>query len=262
MGGKVTDESIIGLGDRILGKDFPDYQKPLTPSDPGYYLDQRDDSPELYNSLNEKEDKTSAFKKRINDALPYVTNAVNAFTKLPNPARPQFEQTINPELVDFGADKLELDRTFRGLSKGIDQSTSNPGTANANKVSVLGKVLEARGKLSQQEKNTNAGLTNQARQFNANIKARNIERVNDFNDASTSRTITQQRLRRENLADFSNKLQLSRRDKDMMELENRKLDILPEMYKDSGVVDRNLMDELLKEKYPKRRYGGKIKIKY
>ncbi len=43
-----------------------------------------------------------------------------------------------------------------------------------------------------------------------------------------------------------------------MDLENRKLDILPELYKDTGVYNRRLIDNANQEYY-KRKLGGYLK---
>jgi len=200
------------------------------------------------------------FGEGLNKILPFATNISNSFRRLPEPPRPMLEQNLNPELVNFDADRAELDRTFRSFNKGISQSTNNVAQANAAKVGTLGKILEAKGKLSQNERNTNAEIKNQTNRFNSFISGRNVERSNDYNNELFSRTLKEQQLRAENLADVSNKIQLSRRDEDMMDLENRKLGILLATDKDTGTFNRNLYDNYLGELYPKRkRFGGKLK---
>src|SRR5690606_15434274 len=126
------------------------------------------------------------FTSKFKDALPYVTNIVNAFSTLPKPRTPITEQTIRPSTVSFDQDRVDIDRMYRGLSRGLDLSSSNPGLANANKVSALGKVLEAKGRLTQQENNINANILNDTKRVNSSILARNVERANEYQDALLS----------------------------------------------------------------------------
>lgn len=196
----------------------------------------------------------------LNDVLPFATNIANSFSRLPKPFEPTYEQTINPSLVNYSSDKAELDRTFRGASRGIDESTNNVGQANAAKVATLAKVLEARGRLSQAEHNTNANITNQTNQVNSGINARNVQRTNSFRDELVARNLKQQQLQQANFANASDKIQLAGKDKSLMDLENRKLGILLATDKDTGTFNRNLYDNYLKELYGKKKYGGSIHI--
>jgi hypothetical protein len=191
------------------------------------------------------------------NVTPFVSNITNAFYKLPTPKAPQLESQTAPELVNFNADRAQLRKEIRGINKGLELANPNPSVANALKVGNLGKYLDARAQLAQNERNTNAEITNRFRMFNQQVGARNKDRVNAYQQQLTARQIANDQFQQQNIADAVNKLQLRRRDKDMMNLENRKLDILPQIYRDSGVLDRNLTDNLRGEYYPKR-FGGKL----
>lgn len=215
----------------------------------------------LPNSATSPDNTSRGFNTgKLNDILPFATNIANSFSRLPKPITPVLEQTLNPELVNYNADRAEIDRIFRGTSRGIDESTNNVSQANAAKVANLSKILEAKGRLSQAEQNQNAAIKNQTNQANSAISARNVERTNSFQNELTARRLKQQQLQQANLANASDKIQLAAKDKSLMDLENRKLGILLATDKDTGTFSRNLYDNYLKELYGQKKYGGSIHI--
>lgn len=217
---------------------------------------------ELGDPLPAKE--KSGFGSNINwsnvggTAVSLLSNISNIGRKLPSPSAPIMEETINPELVSYDADRYGLERSLRGINQGIDRVSSNSGRANAQKVANFSNYLQERSRLAQNERNINAGIRNQTNQFNTGIKARNVERNNSFRDALLARRLRQNQMDAENLSDIGNKLQLSQRDNRQMNLEEQKLRILPRVYNDSGVLDRNLLD-LYNEQLGNYKFGGKLK---
>lgn len=215
----------------------------------------------LHDNLNGRAETTREpfdYKEGLNNVMPYLSNVANSFSRLPNPIAPLLEQTTNPSLVNYDNDRAELDKTFRGMSKGLTQSSPNVGVANANRVAMLSKVLDAKGKISQQEGNTNAQITNQNNFLNTTVNARNAERTNNFSDELTARRIKQQQLNQANLSDASNKFQLNQRDNKMMDMEDRKNAILLAT-DETGSFNRKLYDNYVKELYNKKKFGPKKK---
>jgi hypothetical protein len=203
--------------------------------------------------------------KNAMNMLPYASNLINAFRRIPKPSRPELEVPVSADLVNYDSDRVDMDRQFRGVVKGAENASANPSLANATRVGAFAKLLEGRSRVTQAESNSNSQIKNQTRALNATIGARNTERNNDFKDKLVQRTIAQQQHNAANIANFSDKVQMERRDRAMMDLEKDKLEIIPRVYKDSGVVDRNVLD-LLKEQIAKQdkdrpygRYGGNIK---
>lgn len=197
------------------------------------------------------------YGKVANDLVPFVSNAINAFRKLPNPTAPPLESPISANLVNLDASRISADNDFRNFSKETDYKVSNPSTSQAIKAVGFGKLLQSRNDVNQSEANINAGIKNQTAQFNQGVIGRNIQRKMGYNDQILSRSLKQQELNADNIADVGDKYQLQTRDKSLMNLENRKLDILPTLYKDTGVFDRNYGDFSNKERY--KRFGGKLK---
>jgi hypothetical protein len=204
----------------------------------------------------------SGVGKNAGSILPYVSNLVNSFRKIPKPLKPELELPAQASLVNYDADRVDMDRQFLGMIKGMEAAASNPGAVNANRVAALGKFLEGKSRVSQLERNTNAQIQNRNNELNTSISARNTERGNNYKESLIAREIAQQQHNAQNLANFSDKVQMQRRDKSLMDLEKEKLQIIPRVYGDTGVVDRNILD-LLKTQIEKqggsKRYGGHIK---
>lgn len=214
-----------------------------------------------------------AISKGVEKVAPYASNIVNMFRTLPQVQAPELNKNfLTPKLVNYDADVNETERLIRGLDAGI--TTANGATGNALKVANLGKFLEQRNRLKQNQRNTNAGIINQARQVNLGIEEGNIERLNDYKRALTERGVAGQRLQSENLANFSDKFQMQKRDEAQIDLEKRKLELLPTLFKDNKVLTRNMLEQVNAERakfnlpplthLPNgeptvQKYGGKLK---
>lgn len=229
---------------------------------PNIKLGQNLNSTGVNPKIVENDNIMDGFGKRITDIAPFASNITNSFRKLPNPPAPQYESSLTPNLVDFGSDRNNLKQALRSTDSSIDYHTSNPAIANANKVAALAQYINGNNDLSQQEKNINSQIKNQVGYINSMSNARNVERTNEFLQSVVGRNIAQQNLQQENLADLGNKIQQADLDKKLMDQEDRKLNLIPLLYKDTGVVNRNLLSELEQEHYNNnKKYGGSINIK-
>lgn len=194
-------------------------------------------------------------------SIPYASNLVNSFRKLPLPPNPILENTIAPSYVNYDADRAQIGQAARSSLLGIDYKVANPAVASAIKASTIGSTISGLNNIAQTEKNTNANITNQNNYLNSTILARNVERQNSYNQDLLSRSLKQQQLQGENLSNLADKYQMERRDNRLMELEADKNKILTEKYKDSGAFMRQLADEYLKEmqRLNGNRYGGLLR---
>ena len=193
----------------------------------------------------------------ITSAVPFITNIANIGRRSPKPALPNLEAPVTADYVNFDADRNDLSMQLRGANNGLNAITNNGGTANAVRATNFASYLEARNKLAQNEQNANTEIRNRTNILNQQVDARNSGRKDDYNNSLLARNIADQRFQDANLADFTNKLQMQQRDKSMMRLEDRKIDSLLKMYQDTGVVDRNLLENMNNAKYFKS-MGGKI----
>lgn len=220
---------------------------------------------------NIKYEKGGAFMRGVEAAVPYMSNIGNAFRQLPMPTPAPVESPINANLVNYDAAREAVNQDYQSFAGETDYKIPNAGVAQAVKATGLAKKIGAKNALAQQEQNTNAFIKNQTNQTNQSIIARNIERQRDYNDQVLSRGINKQRLASENLADVADKFLMGKRDKSMIDLEGRKLEVEREKYRDTGIWDRNLSTQELagyRALYPeltddeiKERFGIKTKRK-
>ncbi len=202
---------------------------------------------------------------KLKALVPYASNIVNSFRKLPKPIMSPTETPITPELVNYDAARNNIDVDQRNLNKETDYRVTNPAVAQALKAVNAGQAIAGRNQLAMGEANTNAQIKNQTKQFNQGIFGRNIQRRADFNNELVSRNIEQQNLISDNIANVGDKFQLGERDRALMSLEERKLSYLPEFYeKDASgsspydrFVKRNKTN--VGQEVQTNRYGGRIK---
>lgn len=195
------------------------------------------------------------------DVAPYATNVLNAFRQLPGPPTLVQQSYIRPVLGNFSASRNSISRYLRQQQYNNNLNIGNKVGAAAASAAAMGQAIEGQNQVTQQEQNFNAQQKGQANAINANIEFGNVGRLNEFNKEKVAKQIAQQNLRYENVANASDKFQLQRRDKAQIALENRKIDLLPKLYEDTGVFDRNLLDEQSAERSSLRRGYRRLRKK-
>src|SRR6185369_8274735 len=154
-------------------KDLPTYQPKL--------------SRNINTKINTTNDKLStknnlSKSNNLKSIIPYASNVVNGFRKLPSPITSQLESPISPNLVNLDASRNAIDVDQRNLNRETDYRVANPAVAQAIKSTTFGKSILGKNQLAQEEANTNAQIKNQTNQFNQGVQVRNIERQNQFNN--------------------------------------------------------------------------------
>jgi len=162
-------------------------------------------------------------KAGMNDVLPYASNFVNSFRKLPKPIAPPLETPMSAELVNYDAARQTINNKLATFNRETDYKTSTGVGAQALKAKALASGIEGLNSLAQQEANTNAMIKNQTNQANQLVQARNVARQQEFNDNIVGRQIKQQEFDTENLADATTKYGLQRQDKALQRQEGRRL---------------------------------------
>lgn len=158
-----------------------------------------------------------------NKILPFVSNIANSFRKLPAPPDPNLDSTVNPNYVDYSNQRAEVTRTVRGANKATDQQLASSTASQGAKAANLVQGMREMNRINESESNTNAQIANRTNEVNANIKSNNNSKLDYRNAQETSRQLRQQELASENLADATNKIQLSQRDKKLQDMEDDKM---------------------------------------
>lgn len=159
----------------------------------------------------------------VNNVLPFVSNVANSFRKLPAPPDPNLDSTINPNYVDFSNQRAEVTRSVRGANKATDQQLASSTASQGAKAANLVQGMREMNRINESESNTNAQIANRTNEVNANIKSNNNAKLDYRSSQETARQLRQQELASENLADATNKIQLSQRDKKLQDLEDDKM---------------------------------------
>lgn len=188
--------------------------------------------------------------------VPYLSNIVNSFRTLPLPSAAQQESYINPNLVNYDATRARIQNNLANFNRETDYRVAGRTLAQGLKAKALAGATEGLNDAAQAEANTNAMIKNQTAQFNQGTQARNLERLQNYNDALLARSLKQQEFNAENLANIGDKYQMQTRDQNMYDLEKRKLGIIPKFY-ENGTYQRNLSDEqAAAEEAQSRKFGG------
>lgn len=180
--------------------------------------------------------------KKLEGLIPFASNAANAFRSLPSPSAPLQATPFRSAHVNYDGARANAASELASFNRDTDYRVTNRSVAQGLKAKALAGSVANMNELNQQEQNTNANLDNQANFINQQVQEGNLGRIQNYNDAILGRSLKQQELTSENLADAGNKVQLMRNDNALMDLEHRKLNLLPKLY-ETGVYGRNLEKE-------------------
>lgn len=282
-GGATTQPIISRMGGRLrkyaTGGNPDDY---LDPKDAAYVPSVRDmfpkptvsstlsDTPsfrsrKLYTDFEEasKPDTTTSkgagWGEFAKDAVPFISNAANAFRKLPAPYQPVQESYFRSPKANLSASRNSIERFLRTTQQGNRLGLGNKQVAAANSADAMGKAIEGNNQVNQQETQLQNQADLQTNYVNSMVGARNTGRSNDYLQSILNQKLTQQQLQYDNLADAGEKYGLQRRDKAQMRMENRKLDILPRFYDDTGIGGRRINPLASQERYATNKFGGQVR---
>lgn len=204
--------------------------------------------------------------KRLEGFLPYASNLINSFRRLPKPFAPQTESYTSPSLVNMDAARTRLDNERSNFNRSTDYRVSNPTLAQGLKAKALSSIIEGQNQINQEEANTNAMIRNRSNEFNQGIQARNLQRLSDYNDNLTKRSLAEQQLDSENIANLTDKYQMQKRDRGLMNLEGRKLLVQSLGLDRSTLGPKSLasLDQFTQEELNRLgyKYGGSMKGNY
>lgn len=179
-----------------------------------------------YNLSNTAPTGKSTFDK-ISDGFekmtPFISNIANTFRKLPAVPDPILDDSIAPLYQDYSASRAEVARGVRGANKVAEQQLASSSATNATRAANLVAGFRATNEINQAQNNANVGIANQTINQNAEIKRNNNTKLEYKASQDVARSLKQQELNSENLANFTDKLQLQTRDNNLRSLEDDKL---------------------------------------
>lgn len=188
--------------------------------------------------------KPNTFSKVFNkigssadELSPYISNISNAFRKAPRPTVPIMDSFTNLSKIDLSNERHAVKRTTDAANKATERNVDS-STAEAIKAFNRGQEFNQLSSINERENNTNIGIGNQQAMMDAQVKASNTERRNDYGDAKTAADIADVRERSANVANAGDKFTLIQNEKRKASVERDKVRVLSSLYNKSGVLSR------------------------
>lgn len=160
---------------------------------------------------------------KLESVAPYASNLVNAFRKLPATPEPIMDAKVSPRYQDYSASRAEATRAVRSANKSAAQQLASSTATTATRAANLVSGIRAVNEVNQAENNVNANIALQTSRENAQIDRNNNSKLEYKAAQDVSRSLKQQELNAENLANFTDKLQMNTRDRNLRSLEDDKL---------------------------------------
>lgn len=174
--------------------------------------------------VSDLKDKSSFdWKEGVETVMPFVSNLANSFRKLPAVPEPILNDPVAPRYANYNASRAEAVRAVRSANKTADAQLSSSNVAAAVKAANLTQGIRAVNEVNQAEYNTNTQIGNRAIERNQEIARENNAKLEYSEAQKVSRSLKQQELNSENLANLADKFQLMTRDRNLRSLEDDKL---------------------------------------
>lgn len=219
LGGRVT-ASIEGLDPVVpkldlvamykdsLTKNMPTSLTPVSPIRDNTNVD-----------VSTNSNETSTLEK----VVPFVSNLANSFRKLPAVPEPILNNPTAPKYANYNASRSEAVRAVRSANKTAEAQLSSSNATAAVRAANLTQGIRAVNEVNQAEANTNMQIANRTTERNQEIERENNAKLEYANAQRVARSLKQQELNAENLANASDKFQLMTRDRNLRSLEDDKL---------------------------------------
>jgi len=216
--------------------------------------------------LNITGDQVSTGISAAATVLPNIVNA-RLQKKLKGPAKPLQEGRVRFDRVDPTAELQSIDRDFGVANQAIKKSSAQASNVAAASGSMLAKKLAAKNQTFNQANQSNVQIGNQEKGVNLGITARNLGKLDQFNQNKNDFANRKLQMTSENVANLSGKIQAAGRERNMMQLDKDKAVLQSAQFGDSGVLSRlgeklassdpETYTRLKKQGYFK--FGGKLK---
>ena len=188
----------------------------------------------------------------------FIDNVANAYltTQVPNIPKPRLLQTrgLNTN-YDISAAKNKIDTDYSNFNIGQDRSSTDLGSANANKGMALRNKFEATGKLYQNKENIENQLKNRDIEFRTGVEGQNNSLINKFNYDKMYRKQDKNRMISANFANASSDLQNIYVEGQQSDNDKMAIEMYSKALNSNGVVDRNLKQQLIKMLGSEKRYN-------
>lgn len=171
------------------------------------------------------------------DFVPYISNLVNTFRKVPRPKAPKLVDPVTGTRISLADAKRQVSDQTRAADLSTQDLDAQTGAAI--RVGNIGSKFRALSDLNSREAQINAQMSQQTKSINASIDAQNAATTNAYQDDQVNAEMAQQRMQSENIANAADKFIAQSAVRDQAKLEKEKATIYSKMY-NPGVYNRFL----------------------
>lgn len=181
---------------------------------------------------------TNGLGKGMNDLMPFASNIINSFRTPPRPALPTTDNYVSLQAPSFANDRTEAAREINSTT---ETSARNVDGNTGAKIRLfgLGQKLERFSSINQAEHNSRTNVLNEQSRINSGISMRNNEKMDQFNDKLTERSVAQQREQSANVANASDKFIGIQNEKRKAQVDLDKTKTMASLFSTSGVGKRS-----------------------
>lgn len=164
-------------------------------------------------------------------------NIVNSFLqkRLKGPAAPVMETSARLKKVSPNAELAETAGDYKLALDTITKNTAQGSAVGSNVGNVLAKKLRANNQMFGQNNQLNAQIQNQETFMNQQTRARNVGRLNEYNQGLADLDNKKLQMSSENVANLSGKILMQGREKNQMKKDLFALDVIKSQYGDSNI---------------------------
>lgn len=201
-----------------------------------------------------------------NTVATVAPNIVNAFLqrKLKGPAAPVLENEIKLGRVDPSAQLAENARQASMTNKLITSNTAQGANLSSSLGSVLAKRLAANNQIYGQNQAINTQIQNNEALINTGVRGRNADRQTGFRNNEVDFKNRKLMMTSENIANLSGKIQSQNRERNQMNLDRDKFNIIQSRFDDLPTEMKSRYPSVFdyyNSKKEKNKLGGKLSKK-
>lgn len=218
--------------------------------------------PKIQSASLEKKRGKSESNVNLEDALPFVSNAVNAIRKYPSIPKPDLLNPVSLSRVSLNAERAALNNELGRQNRSLEGLSSN--SRSSARGSLLAKTAQGLNQIGSTEARLNSDIGNREAYLNAGIAGQNNALTNQYKQDVLGLKLSRIQNNSDNLANAVDKAVQIKQGTIDRNQETQKFKILSDVFKNAvknraseGEGYSDLMKELLGDK-KKKKFGGKL----
>lgn len=177
----------------------------------------------------------------IEKVLPFASNIVNSFRKVPSPIPPAMATAQAMQKITGDDENYQTSREINASNSAADKGLS-ANTASAVKLFNSGRKLDAFSRTNERVRNTNAAISNENAKEVTRVNEINTGRENEYHNQLVESKIAQQRAQSQNFANASDKAMTIKNEAEKRNVDIQKTKMGLSAFKD-GIATRSIYNQ-------------------